>query len=226
MKRLVIIGLFIALVFSGGWIISKTLDSAGSFAIVNDLSDSAITVPTDEWSNWRWQAAGYFINNERGEVPEKTLDEYYANRMYYGAPPFIPHPVADEQSMGGKDCLKCHGNGGYVPKYKAYAPPTPHPEKVNCKQCLVAQVEKSLFVQTNWEQIKRKPAAIHQEALITSPPPIPHSLTMRENCLSCHAGPSAPKEIRVSHPERINCQQCHAVNDQARPVEPFYKEVK
>lgn len=32
---------------------------------------------------------------------------------------------------------------------------------------------------------------------------------MRENCVSCHAGPSAPKEIRVTHPERVNCRQCH-----------------
>ena len=42
-----------------------------------------------------------------------------------------------------------------------------------------------------------------------SPPVIPHKLFMRENCLSCHAGPSAPKEIRMSHPERVNCRQCH-----------------
>ena len=41
------------------------------------------------------------------------------------------------------------------------------------------------------------------------PPMIPHQIQMRENCISCHAGPSAPKEIRVTHPERVNCRQCH-----------------
>lgn len=226
MKRVVIVGLFLALVFSGVWIISKTLDSAGSFAIVENLSDSVIVVPNDKWSNWRWEASGYFVNNERGKVPQKSLDDYYSNRMYYGAPPFIPHPIESEQSMGGKDCLKCHLNGGFVPKFDAYAPTTPHPEKVNCRQCHAAQTTKNLFKGTNWDKEKRTPVSIHNAALVTSPPPIPHTLQLRENCLSCHAGPSAPEEIRVSHPERVNCRQCHALNDQAEPVEPFYKEVK
>ena len=42
---------------------------------------------------------------------------------------------------------------------------------------------------------------------------MPHSLQNRENCLACHAGPAAPIEIKVSHPERSNCRQCHALNN-------------
>ncbi len=54
--------------------------------------------------------------------------------------------------------------------------------------------------------------------MLGSPPMIPHQLQMRESCVSCHAGPSAPKEIRVTHPERINCRQCHLpkINEQPK----------
>jgi cytochrome c-type protein NapB len=41
------------------------------------------------------------------------------------------------------------------------------------------------------------------------PPPIPHDLQFRENCLACHGGPAAVAAIRTSHPERVNCRQCH-----------------
>ena len=56
-------------------------------------------------------------------------------------------------------------------------------------------------------------------ALEGSPPVIPHGLQMRENCLACHAGSAAPKEIKVSHPTRVNCRQCHV------PVQD-YSEIK
>jgi cytochrome c-type protein NapB len=44
------------------------------------------------------------------------------------------------------------------------------------------------------------------------PPPIPHGLQMRENCLACHAGPAAVAEIRTPHPTLVNCRQCHALS--------------
>ena len=59
----------------------------------------------------------------------------------------------------------------------------------------------------------KAPLVGSNNALEESPPVIPHQLQMRENCLACHAGPGAPKEIRVSHPERINCRQCHVPNN-------------
>ena len=69
---------------------------------------------------------------------QRTLETYYDNRAYHGAPPSIPHPVNEHQSLGGaNDCLKCHENGGFVEKYNAYTPVTPHPELVNCRQCHV-----------------------------------------------------------------------------------------
>ena len=226
MKRVIITLLFFLLLASGLMIISKSIDSAGSFAVVNNYEYSSIPVPTEKWNESRWKAAGYYQNTFEEWVPEKSLEKYYSNRMYYGAPPFIPHPIQNEMTFGGKDCLKCHQNGGYVNQFDAFAPVAPHPEKVNCRQCHAAVNTESLFRPTNWENDKRLPVSIHNHALEGSPPTIPHDLYMRKSCLSCHSGPSAPAEIRVSHPERVNCRQCHALNDQAKEVKEFYKELK
>lgn len=144
------------------------------------------------------------------DMPEggsRSLATYYANRAYHGAPPLIPHPLVSEQGIGGKTCLQCHENGGYTEQFKAYAPVTPHPELVNCRQCHVPKTTDRLFVASNFE--KSQPPLLGQSAMPGSPPVIPHTLQLRENCLACHAGPAAPTTIKVSHPERVNCRQCH-----------------
>ena len=226
MKRIVILLLFFLLLIGGFTIVSKSIDSAGSFAVVDHSEYSSIPVPTEKWSEEHWNAAGYYQNTFEEWVPEKTLDEYYSHRMYYGAPPFIPHPIQSEMTMGGNDCLKCHENGGYVKEFDAFTPVVPHPEKVNCRQCHAAVVANDLFRPTSWDNDKRLPVTIHNSALPGSPPTIPHALDMRKDCLSCHSGPSAPEAIRVTHPERVNCRQCHALNDQAEEIKEFYKELK
>lgn len=139
---------------------------------------------------------------------QRSLESYYKNRAYAGAPPTIPHIILSESGIGGKSCLQCHQNGGYVAQFNANAPVTPHPELINCKQCHVPVKSNTLFKETNFTRLEEP--EINNQALPGSPPIIPHALQMRENCLACHAGPAAPKEIRVTHPERINCRQCHA----------------
>ena len=139
---------------------------------------------------------------------EKNLDDYYANRAYDGAPPTIPHRLISEKGIGGKTCLQCHGNGGYVAQFEAFAPITPHPDYLNCKQCHVPANTNRLFVASNFR--RSAPKGKSSGVLDGSPPAIPHDLQVRGSCLACHGGPSAPKEIRVSHPERVNCLQCHA----------------
>jgi nitrate reductase (cytochrome), electron transfer subunit len=145
----------------------------------------------------------------------RTLEGYYKRRAFSGAPPVIPHAILDENTFGGKACLQCHQNGGYVEQFKAYAPVTPHPELINCKQCHVPVNTNSLFKATAFEGLKAP--AIGNRAMEGSPPVIPHSLQLRENCLACHAGPAAPKAIRVTHPERVNCRSCHAL----KPLTPI-----
>jgi nitrate reductase (cytochrome), electron transfer subunit len=137
----------------------------------------------------------------------RTLEQFHSRRAYPGAPPVIPHPLFEDRSFGGKSCLACHRDGGYVPPFKAYAPVTPHPDLINCRQCHVPQPEKALFKGSDWTRISGP--SIDQEALPAGPPPIPHTLQLRENCVACHGGPGAVAEIRSPHPERANCRQCH-----------------
>lgn len=144
------------------------------------------------------------------EEGDRSLALFLSRRAYPGGPPIIPHPVVDERSPGGPVCLTCHAGGGYVPKFEAFAPVTPHPDLPNCRQCHNPVRTDGLFQETTF-----RPASAPQlngSPLPTSPPPIPHRLEMRENCLACHAGPGAVEEIRTTHPDRPNCRQCHALS--------------
>ena len=142
--------------------------------------------------------------------PERSrnLASFYQRRAYLGAPPVIPHAVKADMNRDGASCLACHETGGFVSEFKAFAPVTPHPELVSCRQCHVPTTTEVLFRETLWPSVS--PPALKRSALPGSPPQIPHGLGMRENCLACHGGSGAAKEIRVSHPERVNCRQCHA----------------
>lgn len=213
MKRLAVISFFILLfiAFIAVWNYSYKVGLEEAYVPVN--SESHITlIPSETGVFERSEFALDYANMPIDENHQRTLQTYYNNRAFHGAPPSIPHPVKDARTMGGNTCLQCHQNGGFTEKFNAYAPVTPHPEMVNCKQCHVEQNTKTLFKETNFSKISI-PKVGTNNALQGSPPIIPHQIQMRENCLSCHAGPSAPKEIRVSHPERINCRQCHVLNN-------------
>jgi cytochrome c-type protein NapB len=152
---------------------------------------------------------------------KRTLAVFYARRAYPGAPPIIPHAVEDHPTSG-RTCLACHAGGGWVPGFNAYAPVTPHPEQTSCRQCHVPEETRRVFQPTGWQTVA--PPALRRAAMAGSPPPIPHSLPMRENCLACHAGPGAVDELRTSHPERAGCRQCHALG--AQPAEGFARPLE
>ena len=78
-----------------------------------------------------------------------------------------------------------------------------------------------LFKPTTWE--KSYKVVKGRQHLPGSPPVIPHSLQLRENCMSCHFGEGAMQEIKVTHPERTNCRQCHV---QTTTTEKFIREAK
>ncbi|WP_282080788.1 cytochrome C [Aquimarina algiphila] len=209
-KRLGIISLFILLfiAFIVIWNFSykKGLEEA-YIPIAEEVPVS--TIPSEKGVFARSEFALEYLNMPIDEEHQRSLATYYDNRAYPGAPPSIPHELLKgERGIGGKACLQCHQNGGFVEKFNAYAPVTPHPELINCRQCHVAQNTQTLFTDTNFAEI-HAPKVDVNSALPGSPPMMPHDIQMRENCLSCHAGPAAPKEIRVTHPERINCRQCH-----------------
>ena len=140
---------------------------------------------------------------------KRTLAVFYSRRAYPGAPPVIPHALPEDNTMGAGSCLSCHQNAVYVPLFRAYAPATPHPEWLNCRQCHVNQKQPEPFRASNWTKIAG-PAINREEG---APPPIPHNLQLRSKCLACHAGPAAVNEIRTPHPEREDCRVCHVTDE-------------
>lgn len=212
-KRLGIISLFVMLFMAFIWVWNFSYQTGREEAYVPIENDNPIPIiPSESGVFERSEYALDYANMPVDEKHQRSLKDYYKNRAFHGAPPSIPHPVEDDRNMGDNSCLKCHENGGYVDKFKAYTPVAPHPEMINCRQCHVPQQTNSLFKGTNFHKVDAPEEGINN-ALVGSPPIIPHQIQMHENCLSCHAGPSAPKEIRVTHPERINCRQCHVPNN-------------
>jgi nitrate reductase (cytochrome), electron transfer subunit len=151
---------------------------------------------------------------------DRNLNGFYDLRQYPGSPPRIPHPAEDSFSGKTQNCLSCHARGGYSPEYQKFIPVTPHPDKELCYQCHVPLKEvKRRFQENNWESIN--PPRLGRSALGGSPPMIPHSLQLRENCIACHTGPGAVVEIRIGHAARGNCRQCHVPMVQTEPVRVF-----
>ncbi len=201
--------LFVVLVISAIIIFDVSyLTSQEPAKVEENETEKNPSIPSEEGVFKRSEYALDYTNMPTDEKHQRSLKTYYENRAFPGAPPTIPHSLISEKSIGGLDCLQCHENGGFVAKFEAYAPITPHPEMLNCRQCHVPSQTKLNFKTSNW--IKYPHPQIRNSALEGSPPIIPHLLQMRENCLACHAGPAAPVEIKVSHPMRINCRQCHA----------------
>jgi len=225
MKRLFIIFLFVLLLGAtiGVWSYSY-FESLEEATIESVRIRESSSIPSESGMFERSGFAMEYATMPLDQDYQRNLKTYYNNRAFYGAPPTIPHPIG-EGGIGSNACLKCHQNGGFVDKYQAYTPVTPHPEKSNCVQCHVQVKSKSFFVPSTW--LRNKPPATGNQALLGSPPTVPHPLQLRENCLSCHAGPSAVKEIRTTHPERINCRQCHVINEKkTTDIGTFKREIK
>ena len=142
----------------------------------------------------------------KGNSTARTLAYYYSLRVYSGSPPFIPHDLTDAQDKEFK-CLSCHERGGFVQEMNKFTPVTPHPQHSYCRQCHVKTITQTLFKDNDWASVQ--PPKLGRSALPGSPPPIAHSLQMRENCVACHVGPGTVVPIRVEHPMRGNCRQCH-----------------
>lgn len=185
-------------------------------------SEAALLVTVSQ--DFDYNGAAIFKNYDRvsrdymeGTSTGRTLNEYYSRRQYPGSPPEIRHPV----EVHGKklECLVCHADGGWTQLQKRNTPVTPHPEQISCMQCHVNPVTEGLFRTTDWQSIP--PPRLGRSYLPGAPPPIPHDLQMRGNCIPCHVGPSTVVSISVEHPAGGNCRQCHVPDF---PVEPFRRE--
>lgn len=131
-------------------------------------------------------------------------------RAFDGAPPVIAHPPL------GANCKTCHGTSGQQVPGLGFAPANPHlltdneQRTTHCRQCHLFSRAETTFVGSTFQGL-REPSVQGTRLYPGAPPVIPHTLTMRANCLSCHAGPAARPEIVCSHPERTHCRQCHLV---------------
>ncbi|MFI5209416.1 MAG: hypothetical protein ACHQ2E_03125 [Gemmatimonadales bacterium] len=165
----------------------------------------------------------------------RDFKTYRFLRAYPGAPPRIPHVLSPEEFKTGS-CRTCHQRGGYSQRFGAYVPVTPHPERGICLQCHAGE-DSLMGIVVPIDNPKARCPLCHgpsggrprADASLTwptslwpalapqgpdrLPPPIPHTLQFRENCLVCHSGPSAVAEIRMDHPPWPSCRQCHATVD-------------
>jgi cytochrome c-type protein NapB len=140
------------------------------------------------------------------EVKQETLRQRESRRAYNGAPPVVPHDIDQLTSAA---CLSCHESAVRISDRTATR--IPHPYMSSCTQCHV-EADSSAFGPgiPPENMFAGLPAPFEGPRAWTGAPPlIPHSTLMRVDCLSCH-GPTGPRGLRTTHPERQSCLQCHA----------------
>jgi len=133
-----------------------------------------------------------------------------SRRAFAGAPPVIPHPVAQRDYPS---CLTCHAQGLRIDT--RIAPAMSHSLIENCMQCHTTQQAAAppMRVATTMSAIAGNSfegtrETVGERAYVGAPPQMPHTTFMREACASCHG--VLGQGIRTTHPERPNCLQCHA----------------
>lgn len=126
-------------------------------------------------------------------------------RAYDGAPPVIPHAVDARHASA---CIACHGEGLIVADVVARK--IPHPIWMQCTQCHVEQENRMfgdiVLAENTFDGFMA--ADFAHRATPGAPPLTPHSISTRQDCVSCH-GEKGEEGLRTSHPERQNCLQCH-----------------
>jgi cytochrome c-type protein NapB len=201
------------LIFAGICIVALPLIVFSAFSSEPQEMETGTTVAETQDMDFDNNGKAIFVNYSQisedylaGTSTGRTLEEYYSRRQYPGSPPFIPHKV-EEPDLAPVECLTCHARGGWTDELKKNTPITPHPEQVACRQCHITVTEAKPFVETDWMSVA--PPRLGRASLPGAPPPVPHDIQMRGNCVSCHVGPGTVAAIRVEHPSRGNCRQCH-----------------
>ena len=137
----------------------------------------------------------------------RTMAQRADGRAYDGAPPVIPHAIVGE-------CITCHDDDGREIAGIGVAPASPHGSAAaagafrRCLQCHASSQTSAVMVSSRFNGLPQGPWK-GGRATPGAPPTIPHTLQLRENCLTCHAGQASRVEIRTSHPDRPRCRQCH-----------------
>jgi cytochrome c-type protein NapB len=136
-SRYFLIGLAALLMAAAVAVVGQSLTAGREPArVMPVVAEATPTLPTEAGMYARVSRAAEYAAMPTEPNRRRTLAVFHARRAYPGAPPVIPHPV-DEREAFGKACLSCHGSGGWAPRFEAYAPVTPHPEMISCRQCHV-----------------------------------------------------------------------------------------
>lgn len=151
-----------------------------------------------------------------------ALVQRATRRAYAGAPPTIPHPIAQ---LATNACLACHEAGAIIGG--RVAPRMAHDHYQACTQCHVPSVDPRPWNGPTPGASGSGALALNDfsgldtfgrgtRAQPGAPPTVPHPTKMRARCDTCH-GPKGLLGLRTPHPYRQSCSQCHlpsAVLDQ------------
>jgi len=159
-------------------------------------------------------------------VPDKlaarvrSMEQRASLRAFDGAPPVVPHSVAD---LNIQSCLACHADG--LKAGDKVAKMISHTTLTNCTQCHVESQPNgdhpndlslgNLFVGL------RPSGYGGTRAWAGAPPVMPHTMFMRTNCISCH-GEHGYDGWRPDHLSRSNCAQCHVPAAQFEQLSPTF----
>lgn len=160
---------------------------------------------------------------QSAEDTERALSARAQRRAYEGAPPTIPHEIAQQEAPA---CLSCHADG--LRLQDKVAPPMSHEPLASCTQCHVvrndprgdAMAPPSAASLPSENSFSGLAAERGHRAWPGAPPTIPHATLMRRECLSCH-GVWGRLGLRSTHPWRQSCTQCHVPSaelDQRSPI--------
>lgn len=149
----------------------------------------------------------------------RSMEQRASLRAYEGAPPVIPHAIAD---LNVQTCRACHAQGlvagGKVARMVS------HTYLTNCTQCHVEASSPLPGSDRGPENtfVGIRPSGYGgTRAWAGAPPVMPHSTFMRTNCVSCH-GEHGYDGWRPDHLSRTNCVQCHAPAAEFTQLSPSF----
>jgi len=137
----------------------------------------------------------------------RSMEHRASLRAYEGAPPVIPHAIAD---LNIQSCRECHAQGLHAGDKTAKM--VSHTFLTNCTQCHVEASGQPLDDTPGFPNSFRgfrSSGYGGTRAWAGAPPVMPHTTFMRTNCVSCH-GEHGYDGWRPDHLSRTNCVQCHA----------------
>lgn len=149
----------------------------------------------------------------------RSMERRAALRAFEGAPPVVPHPIAD---LNVQTCRACHLQG--LRAGDKVARMVPHTLLTSCTQCHVEAGETQPAgrpLASNTFEGLRPSGYGGTRAWAGAPPVMPHAIFMRTNCVACH-GEHGYDGWRPDHLSRTNCAQCHAPAAEFEQLSPTF----